>query len=287
MVNRVLCISVVTIFAPLPLTAQNPQLHIQKNNEAVRIEGSESWLSFFEGNQGKAFMQNYQGDLYLGTLSTNLTGKIRFYNNNSTKMIIDPNGNVGIGTDEPGSKLTVFGNTNTAIAAESVNAWGVYGYSHNDVGVYGLSLEHIGVLGEGATWDFYAGGGNMHYGMASSRRWKNNIINIDNPLEKIGALRGVYFDWDEAHGGRHDVGFIAEEIGEILPEIVHYEENGIDADGMDYSKMTSLLVEAINALRQEYQAEIKLLKSQIIQQNEKISSLEQTISKSFSLNLSK
>ena len=94
MVNRVLGISVVTIFAHLPLTAQNPQLHIQKNNEAVRIEGSESWLSFFEGNQGKAFMQNYQGDLYLGILTANPNGKIRFYNNNSTKMIIDPNGNV-------------------------------------------------------------------------------------------------------------------------------------------------------------------------------------------------
>ena len=99
--------------------------------------------------------------------------------------------------------------------------------------------------------------------MVSSRRWKNNIINIDNPLEKIGALRGVYFDWDEAHGGRHDVGFIAEEIGEILPEIVHYEENGIDADGMDYSKMTPLLVEAINAMRREYQAEITRLESEI------------------------
>lgn len=57
----------------------------------------------------------------------------------------------------------------------------------------------------------------------------------------------MYFDWDEEHGGHHDVGMIAEEVGKVLPEIVVYEENGIDADGMDYSKLTPLLVEVAKA----------------------------------------
>ena len=64
-------------------------------------------------------------------------------------------------------------------------------------------------------------------------------------------LRGVYFNWDAEHGGGHDVGMIAEEVGEVLPEIVQYEENGIDAEGMDYSKLTPLLVEAVKALKME------------------------------------
>jgi hypothetical protein len=46
-------------------------------------------------------------------------------------------------------------------------------------------------------------------------------------------MRGVYFDWDESHGGGHDVGMIVEEVRKVLPEIVVYEENGIDANGMD------------------------------------------------------
>ncbi len=45
----------------------------------------------------------------------------------------------------------------------------------------------------------------------------------------------------------------------MLPEIVNYEENGIDAIGLDYSKMTPLLVEAVNALRAEKDAEIETL----------------------------
>ena len=48
-----------------------------------------------------------------------------------------------------------------------------------------------------------------------------------------------------------------------LPEIVSYEENGVDAIGMDYSKMTPLLVEAVNAMRREYQEQINQLKEEI------------------------
>ena len=59
---------------------------------------------------------------------------------------------------------------------------------------------------------------------------------------------------------------IAEEVGKVLPEIVVFEENGVDASGMDYSKITPLLVEAIKALK----AESDLLK-------ERLEKLEKTI----------
>ena len=83
-------------------------------------------------------------------------------------------------------------------------------------------------------------------------------------LGKLSELRGVYFDWDEEYGGKHSVGMIAEEVGKVLPEIVIYEENGIDAKGMDYSKITPLLVEAIKELKQivdEQQKRIEYLES--------------------------
>ena len=56
---------------------------------------------------------------------------------------------------------------------------------------------------------------------------------------------------DAEHGGHHDVGMIAEEVGEVLPEIVGYEENGVDTSGMDYGKLAPLLVEAVKALKKE------------------------------------
>ena len=56
---------------------------------------------------------------------------------------------------------------------------------------------------------------------------------------------GVDFTWKS--DDTKDIGFIAEDVGEIIPEIVSFEENGIDASSMDYPKLTALLVEAVKA----------------------------------------
>ncbi len=92
----------------------------------------------------------------------------------------------------------------------------------------------------------------------SSRRWKTNIEPLKNPLSKVMSLRGVSFDWKE--NGKHDIGFIAEEVGEIVPEVVAYEKNGIDAQSVDYARLTSLLVEAVK----EQQKMIDDLKAELV-----------------------
>ena len=114
-----------------------------------------------------------------------------------------------------------------------------------------LTSGSIGVQAKGGSFDFFADGPGTDYGSPSSIRWKSDIVEIGDPLKKLNALRGVYYTWDEKHGGQHDVGMIAEEVGEVLPEIVDYEENGIDAIGMDYSKLTPLLVEAVKELSKQ------------------------------------
>jgi hypothetical protein len=162
--------------------------------------------------------------------------------------------------------------------AESGGGSGVYGVtsSPSGIGVAGFAAKTFGtgygVYGYGNSpdgYDFYAAGPGTNYGSSSSIRWKHNLEPIPEPLDMLGQLRGVYFDWDAEHGGHHDVGMVAEEVGLVLPEIVNYEENGIDASGMDYSKLTPLLVEAVNALRAEKDAEIAL-------RDRRIASLEQT-----------
>ncbi|MBK8503492.1 MAG: tail fiber domain-containing protein [Saprospiraceae bacterium] len=160
-----------------------------------------------------------------------------------------------LGTGQVARGVTGSSVTGIGVYGTSTGGYGVCGKSTNEIGVLGESTNSYGVWGNGKTYDFYAWkeDGSIAYGQSSSRRWKTNIINIPNPLEKMAQLRGVYFDWNSDHGGLHDVGFIAEEIGSVMPEIVGYEENGIDATGMDYSKMTPLLVEAANAMRKEYQ----------------------------------
>jgi Chaperone of endosialidase len=91
----------------------------------------------------------------------------------------------------------------------------------------------------------------------SSRRWKTNITPIANPLDKVQRLRGVYYDWKA--NGKHDIGLIAEEVGEVIPEVVQYEANGKDATSVDYARLVALLIEAVK----EQQKEIAELKTAV------------------------
>jgi len=95
----------------------------------------------------------------------------------------------------------------------------------------------------------------------SSRRWKKNIQTIENAIDTVMSMRGVTYNWKES--GKSDIGFIAEEVGEILPEIVAYEKNGIDAQSVDYSRVVPLLIEAIKA----QQVELDLLKEIVSESN--------------------
>ncbi len=94
---------------------------------------------------------------------------------------------------------------------------------------------------------FYGGHGN-----ASSKRWKTNVKPIEGALDKVERLKGVYFNWKKT--GKHDIGMIAEEVGEIIPEVVAYEENGKDAKAMSYDKLVPVLVEAIKEQQQKISA---------------------------------
>ena len=90
----------------------------------------------------------------------------------------------------------------------------------------------------------------------SSRRWKENVQTIDNALELVLRLRGVTFDWIEENGGeKDDVGFIAEEVGAVLPQLVTWEADGEHAQSLKYDRISALTVNAIH----EQQAQIEEL----------------------------
>ncbi len=101
----------------------------------------------------------------------------------------------------------------------------------------------------------------------SSRRWKKNISPLKDALEKVQRLQGVEYDWKQ--NDQHDIGLIAEEVGKVIPEVVAYEENGIDAKSVDYARLTALLIEGMKEQQltiQGQQQQIDVLKSRLDQQ---------------------
>ena len=95
---------------------------------------------------------------------------------------------------------------------------------------------------------------------SSDRRLKENIKKISNALKKLESINGVSFDWTDEHiesrGGedgyfvnKHEVGVIAQEIKEVLPEVVRERDDGYL--GVKYEGIIPLLIEAIKELKQE------------------------------------
>ena len=81
----------------------------------------------------------------------------------------------------------------------------------------------------------------------SDQRLKENIVPIANPLAKVLSISGNTYDWVQGSGKEgSDVGVIAQELLEVLPEAVTARETGYLA--VSYEKIIPLLIEAIKDL---------------------------------------
>ena len=81
----------------------------------------------------------------------------------------------------------------------------------------------------------------------SDARLKDNIDTIDGGLERVQELRGVSFNWTNQE--EKQLGFIAQEIKEVLPEVVEQDNKGFYT--VNYSAVVPVLVEAIKELKAE------------------------------------
>ncbi len=103
----------------------------------------------------------------------------------------------------------------------------------------------------------------------SDSRVKKDISPITTALDKTLLLKGVSYKRIDIEQNVTKIGFIAQDVKEVLPEVVTYDE-GADRYGVSYGNITALLVEAIK----EQQLQIEDLKNYIKEINNKISKLE-------------
>lgn len=107
---------------------------------------------------------------------------------------------------------------------------------------------------------------------------KSNIIELDQVLNKLMQLRGIYFDWNElaketySVTDRKQVGVLAQEIETVYPELITTNDKGYKM--VDYSKLTPVLLQAIK--EQQLQIEALQAKDQkITELEDRITQLEQ------------
>ncbi len=77
----------------------------------------------------------------------------------------------------------------------------------------------------------------------SDENLKEEVTAMDNALDAVMSLNGVEFTWKNS--GERDFGFLAQEVKSVIPQAVSVGNDGIH--GVDYSRLTSVLVEAVKA----------------------------------------
>ena len=88
------------------------------------------------------------------------------------------------------------------------------------------------------------------YHESSDVRLKENITTIPDALNKVESLRGVNFTWKDTEnkGSNLRMGFIAQEVEEVIPEVVHTQNDERKTKAVEHQYITGLLVEAIKEL---------------------------------------
>ena len=95
----------------------------------------------------------------------------------------------------------------------------------------------------------------------SARRFKQDIRPLEGAAELLSRLRGVRFRWKPEFGGTEDIGFLAEEVAEVLPEVVQRNPATGEIEGVDYTRIVAVVVEAFKAQQQRLEQLMRQLEA--------------------------
>jgi hypothetical protein len=206
-----------------------------------------------------------------------LGGWIVIESRTASSLALGVTGDVVItGNETVGGQLTVTnsiqGNSNIQTLANLLVNGGIFGTNSTTQPTFPLGLNTQGAVALGSSGQATQSGiqvfGNMNVSASaggggnitatatitgndvvasSDRRLKHNIVTVDSALQKVLHLRGVYFT--KTGSEKRNVGVIAQEVEEVLPEVVHTDSDGMKS--VAYGNIIGLLIEAIKELRQK------------------------------------
>jgi hypothetical protein len=238
-------------------TSPSVPLQVKANSTGlgIRVQGRSSdgygSLAFYNNanNLIYAYLDVNNSGMYFGN---NTAQPINFYTNNTERMRIDSTGNLLVGTTTNyGSARTSINSAGTVLGLYCSGASGqtsfLIGKESNDASTSQVLMQFLynsGSLGLGQING--NGSGNAAFGGYSDIRLKENVTDLPSQLDNIMALRPVEFDWKDGTG--HQIGFIAQEVNEIYPDLV-----GVGANEMltltDMNKNDARFIKAIQELK--------------------------------------
>ena len=162
-----------------------------------------------------------------------------------------------------GGILDLYSNVN-GIMYDSGGNGGVYREANGRWYLYhnvGNNCMGVGTSTTSSSYYMYVGGGIYSTGNVvaySDARSKTNVVTVDSALDKVSKLRGVYYTRLpgrdlEIDTNRREIGVIAQEVNEVIPEVVTYAKD-VDEYGVQYGNFAGLFIEAFKELKAEVEA---------------------------------
>lgn len=193
-----------------------------------------------QGNGGLVFVYNNKGDVVGVLQSVSTGGSLRIYNTDGDQTIL-------LQSDEDGGLLRIRNNANNlALQLACTSEGGGTEYLMDDTNV--LTIQIVGQTGNITC---------VSLTQTSSKKNKENIRPIED-ASKILELEAVAFDFKDKTKGTDKRGFIAEDVAEILPNLVTPETEEAPAS-LDYIGMIPYL----QAVIKEQEARIKALEEKL------------------------
>ena len=156
-------------------------------------------------------------------------------------------------TTSAGSQGSLYGTSNSLGFLDSQNHYMIKGVKDGTVELYFDNSKKLETVtgGVNVTGALVASGDVTAF---SDLRLKTDIHTIKDALDIVGNLRGVAYKW--LNNGKSSIGVIAQEVEQVLPEIVTTNKDLIfdgakDVKSIDYGKIVSVLINAINELKAE------------------------------------
>jgi hypothetical protein len=290
------------------IIAPTQRLDVQGGNARINnafigdVGHGAGWGGFSHSSQanttGYALISSNDGAYTLINKQNTGGGYIGFRIGNNDVAVITNAGFMGVGTNVPNQKLSVRAGSieiseagdNTILSRNTAQA-----RNHHMIGTYmgwdqgGIYLAGYNVNNFGGAYSnasrVYCGGafGSLPitataFTVASSKRYKENIVPVSYGLATILKLRPVQYQYNFDVLKQTRMGLIAEEVNEIIPEVVvkrddkGNETKDINGEtmGINYSELTPILIKAV----QEQQQQIEELKKQNEELLKRIESIE-------------
>lgn len=159
----------------------------------------------------------------------------------------------------PGGAILLTGGTGATSIPASTRCAGLPGGPGNVILAANGGNVGLGASAPAHTLEIKIGGTTLadEWSIRSSRIFKTDIQPLRGALEKVEQLQGVTYQ--RKSDSKHEIGVIAEDVAEVVPEVVSRDPDTNEVQGVDYSRLAALLIEAVKT----QQAEIQQLKARV------------------------